>query len=93
MLLDSIRVFCQFSYLQLPRTSDFLALLRARTAYISFYLMIGWKTAPAPHCMLNYFIHFSIADQTAFFTLQEGTEHKHHDDHIDMKTTLGQGQL
>jgi hypothetical protein len=93
LLLDSIRVFRQFSYLRIPRSSDFGVLLSARTAYISFYLAMAWKIAPAPHFMLNHFIDFSLTDRTAFFTLQEGAEHKHHDDRTDIKTTLGKGKL
>lgn len=41
--------------------------------------------------MLNHFIDFAGYDQTAFIALQEGAEHKHHDDRVDIETTLRRG--
>ncbi len=41
---------------------------------------------------MNHFVQFAKADGTAYYAVQEGAEHKHHDDRIDMKTTMGPGE-
>lgn len=93
MLLDAIRVFREFAYHRRPTAADFLAVRTARECYLGFYLAQGWPIAPAPHYMLDHFISFAELDHNAFYALQEGAEHKHADDRVDIRHTSGIGTV
>jgi len=92
MVLDSVRVFKQFAYRLHPLPVDYDTLRTARTCYLAFYYAQNWQIDPAPHFMTNHFIQFAERDRGAFFALGEGAEHKHHDDKLAVRSTLGRGR-
>lgn len=80
MLLDSIRVFKEFAYREVPHPNDLGTLRIARDCYLAVYYAMRWTIAPSVHYMTNHFIQFAEFDGTAYFALQEGAEHHHHDE-------------
>lgn len=90
-LLDSIRVFYEFAYREVPHNSDLDVLWSARNAYLGVFCALEWDLTPTAHYMTNHFIHFAKDDGSAHHLLQEGTEHHHHDDRVDLNTTVGRG--
>ena len=90
-LLDSIRVFYEFAYREQPHDNDINVLWSARHAYLGVFCALEWDLTPTAHYMTNHFIHFATNDGSAHHLLQEGTEHHHHDDRVDLATTVGRG--
>lgn len=88
MLLDSIRFYKEFACCPKPLPQDFVTLTKARNCYLAFYFANGWQIDPTPHYMTNEFLHYVELDGSAYYALQEGTEHKHADDRVDVHSTM-----
>lgn len=91
MLLDSIRVFKEYAYRPVPHQDDLSTLWSARDAYLGVACALEWSLTPAAHYMTNHFLTFARHDKTAYFALQEGPEHHHHDERLEIATTMGRG--
>lgn len=77
LLLDSCRVYQEFSYTEWPTPADFSSVNSARVGLLAVYGGMKWRMKPTLHFATNEALLFAAQDGTVYHTLNEGPENMH----------------
>lgn len=84
MLLEYLLIL----HILLGHQQNYNMLLQARYTLLSVFASNMWNLTPTTHYMTIHAFEFLKIDQTAYFTLREGIEHRNKVDKKDFKNTM-----